>query len=241
MKQGHPGARPILRQNPTTLIRHVSPGPRLFFRPVSPRMTVPLPSHTATPSLPSNVIIVDSTEPSFKPEPLQFDPSLILREEPSQVIEWLTGKTGVVLPKLEVALPYLPPFSSNLASLSALLRHKKSLTTSALQLLPLDEQGASEEDKVSAVREVIAERFGSNPAFLMLKARFLSCYTLPAFLATLNPVSVEPESRSNSPTLDNGEGEEQTDYRQSKRAKVGDGSTRMQVTSLTLCHHDYQT
>ncbi|XP_062310045.1 snRNA-activating protein complex subunit 4 [Osmerus eperlanus] len=232
MQQGHPGSRPILRQNPTTLIRHVSPGPQLFFRPVSPGMTVPLPTHTATPSLPSNVIIVDATEPSFKPEPLRFDPSLILTEEPAQVIEWLTGKTGVVLPKLEVALPYLPPFSSNLASLSALLRHKKSLTTSALQLLPPEEQGASEEEKVAAVREVIAERFGTNPAYLMLKARFLSCYTLPAFLATLNPVNVEADSRSNSPTLDNGEGEEQTDYRLSKRAKVRDGSTRMQSSLL---------
>lgn len=40
-----------------------------------------------------------------------------------------------MVPGAGVALPYLPPFVSNLSMLSALLQAKKSLTKSALQLL----------------------------------------------------------------------------------------------------------
>ncbi|XP_014194812.1 snRNA-activating protein complex subunit 4 isoform X2 [Haplochromis burtoni] len=45
-----------------------------------------------------------------------------------------------------------------------------------------------EEDLVAAVRQLVAERFSNNPAYQLLKARFLSCFTLPALLATMPPV-----------------------------------------------------
>lgn len=153
------------------------------------------------------------------PEPLRFDPTLILLEEPSKVSEWLTGKTGVVLPNLEVALPYLPPFFSSLASLSALLKHKKALTTSTLHLLPQGEQDASEKDRVATIRQLVAERFESNPGYLLLKARFLSCYTLPAFLATINPISEKNKSRSNSPTNDEEEEVEEEEHEEQAAAR----------------------
>lgn len=45
-----------------------------------------------------------------------------------------------------------------------------------------------EEELVAAVRQLVAERFSNNPAYQLLKARFLSCFTLPALLATMPPV-----------------------------------------------------
>lgn len=41
---------------------------------------------------------------------------------------------------------------------------------------------------MAAVRQLVAERFSNNPAYQLLKARFLSCFTLPALLATMPPV-----------------------------------------------------
>lgn len=61
-------------------------------------------------------------------------------ESQEVVKDWLSGKGGVSAPEVGVAVPYLPPFVSNLRMLSALLCAKKSLTESALQLLGEDQQ-----------------------------------------------------------------------------------------------------
>ncbi|KAM6930968.1 snRNA-activating protein complex subunit 4 [Xenentodon cancila] len=45
-----------------------------------------------------------------------------------------------------------------------------------------------EEEQVKVVRQLVAERFSTNPAYQLLKTRFLSCFTVPALLATINPV-----------------------------------------------------
>lgn len=42
---------------------------------------------------------------------------------------------------------------------------------------------------MAAVRQLVAERFSSNPAYHLLKARFLSCFTVPALLASIQPVT----------------------------------------------------
>uniref|UniRef100_A0A8C9TEJ9 Small nuclear RNA activating complex, polypeptide 4 n=1 Tax=Scleropages formosus TaxID=113540 RepID=A0A8C9TEJ9_SCLFO len=126
-------------------------------------------------------------EPGSKSKHIGFDPNLMFLEEESQVREWMKGTGGVVLPQLDSTLPYLPPFVSNLATLADLLQRKSSLEMSALQLLDQGEQVAEEQDRVDAVRALVAERFGGNPAYLLLKARFLACFTLPAFLATVHP------------------------------------------------------
>lgn len=73
--------------------------------------------------------------PSFRKEALQFDPSLMFLESQEEVCDWLSGRGGVVVPGVAVALPYLPPFVSTLSTLSALLAAKKSLTNASLQLL----------------------------------------------------------------------------------------------------------
>lgn len=46
-----------------------------------------------------------------------------------------------------------------------------------------------EADLVASVRQLVAERFSSNPAYQLLKARFLSCFTIPALMATIQPIT----------------------------------------------------
>ncbi|XP_026177845.1 snRNA-activating protein complex subunit 4 [Mastacembelus armatus] len=50
-----------------------------------------------------------------------------------------------------------------------------------------------EAELVTAVRQLVAERFSSNPAYQLLKARFLSCFTVPALLATIQPNTTNEE------------------------------------------------
>ena len=45
-----------------------------------------------------------------------------------------------------------------------------------------------EAELIVSVRQVVAERFSGNPAYQLLKARFLSCFTVPAVLATVQPI-----------------------------------------------------
>lgn len=40
---------------------------------------------------------------------------------------------------------------------------------------------------MASVRQLVAERFSGNPAYQLLKARFLSCFTVPALMATIQP------------------------------------------------------
>uniref|UniRef100_A0A8C7D3C6 Small nuclear RNA activating complex, polypeptide 4 n=1 Tax=Oncorhynchus kisutch TaxID=8019 RepID=A0A8C7D3C6_ONCKI len=127
--------------------------------------------------------------PPRNPEVIQFDPNLIFMEDPAKVSKWLNGKNGIALPELDVTLPYLPPFVSSLDTLSSLLKCKTTLAISAMMVLhPEEKENQEEEQQVAAVRSLVAERFIHNPGYLLLKARFLSCFTMPALLATINPV-----------------------------------------------------
>ncbi|MGH0152432.1 UNVERIFIED_CONTAM: hypothetical protein FKN15_022822 [Acipenser sinensis] len=125
-----------------------------------------------------------------KANKISVDLNLVFQEDEALVKEWLRGKGGVRLPKLNVALPYLPPSVFNLTALLQLLGQKKSLEEKASILV----SGAGHEDgrsetQVDAIRSLVAEKLNNNPAYLLLKARFLACFTLPAFLATVPPVS----------------------------------------------------
>ncbi|XP_054629714.1 snRNA-activating protein complex subunit 4 isoform X2 [Dunckerocampus dactyliophorus] len=157
-----------------------------------------------------------SVNPPTQTDDLNFDPSLIFLESSVEVRDWLSGRGGVAVPELGVALPYLPPFVSNLSTLSVLLHSKGSLTRTTSRLLShhsrpsqatstpqatpphlpdstSKEAGASvdaeEAELLLAVRHLVKERFAENPAYQMLKARFLSCFTLPALLASVRPVA----------------------------------------------------
>ncbi|KFQ93024.1 snRNA-activating protein complex subunit 4, partial [Nipponia nippon] len=120
-----------------------------------------------------------------------LDFSLISLEEEGLVREWLNGKQGVQVPSLHTRLPYLPPFLCNLKTLSKLLLQKAALEEQAACLLPSD-AGQDEGTRVDlhAIRELVQQKLGDNPAYLLLKARFLAAFTLPAVLATLSPPKV---------------------------------------------------
>ncbi|NXX46728.1 SNPC4 protein, partial [Tricholaema leucomelas] len=120
-----------------------------------------------------------------------LDFSLISLEAEGLVKEWLSGKQGVQIPSLQTRLPYLPPFLCNLKTLSKLLLQKAALEEQAACLLPSGaSQGEGTGVDLQAIGELVQQKLGDNPAYLLLKARFLAAFTLPAVLATLPPPKV---------------------------------------------------
>lgn len=114
--------------------------------------------------------------------------SLISLEDEGLVKEWLTGKQGVQVPPLQTRLPYLPPFLCSIKTLSKLLVQKAALEEQAASLLPPEATGdGGTGDVFHAIGELVQQKLGDNPAYLLLKARFLAAFTLPAVLATLPP------------------------------------------------------
>ncbi|NXB71174.1 SNPC4 protein, partial [Donacobius atricapilla] len=120
-----------------------------------------------------------------------LDFSLISLEDPELVKEWLSGKQGVQVPSLQTRLPYLPPFLCSIKTLSKLLVQKAALEEQAASLLPSEASGdGGTGDVFRAIGELVQQKLGDNPAYLLLKARFLAAFTLPAVLATLPPPRV---------------------------------------------------
>ncbi|NXO42896.1 SNPC4 protein, partial [Locustella ochotensis] len=120
-----------------------------------------------------------------------LDFSLISPEDEGVVREWLSGKQGVQVPSLQTRLPYLPPFLCTIKTLSKLLVQKAALEEQAASLLPSEASGdGGTGDVFRAVGELVQQQLGDNPAYLLLKARFLAAFTLPAVLATLPPPRV---------------------------------------------------
>ncbi|NWU15522.1 SNPC4 protein, partial [Cephalopterus ornatus] len=120
-----------------------------------------------------------------------LDLSLISLEDEWLVREWLSGKQGVQVPSLQTRLPYFPPFLCNIKTLSKLLLQKAALEEQASSLLPSDStEDRGTQDVFHAIGELVQQKLGDNPAYLLLKARFLAAFTLPAVLATLPPPKV---------------------------------------------------
>ncbi|NWR22741.1 SNPC4 protein, partial [Emberiza fucata] len=120
-----------------------------------------------------------------------LDFSLISLEDQGLVKEWLSGKQGVQVPPLQTRLPYLPPFLCSIKTLSRLLLQKTALEVQAASLLASEASGdGGTGDLFHAIGELVQQKLGDNPAYLLLKARFLAAFTLPAVLATLSPPRV---------------------------------------------------
>ncbi|NWT25415.1 SNPC4 protein, partial [Cardinalis cardinalis] len=120
-----------------------------------------------------------------------LDFSLISLEDQGLVKEWLSGKQGVQVPPLQTRLPYLPPFLCSIKTLSGLLLQKAALEVQAASLLASEASGhGGTGDLFHAIGELVQQKLGDNPAYLLLKARFLAAFTLPAVLATLSPPRV---------------------------------------------------
>uniref|UniRef100_A0A3B5LZF7 Small nuclear RNA activating complex, polypeptide 4 n=1 Tax=Xiphophorus couchianus TaxID=32473 RepID=A0A3B5LZF7_9TELE len=166
---------------------------------------------------------VGPTGPPLPTAGLHFDPTLMCLEPPEEVHDWLRGRGGVVVPGARCALPYLPPSVSSLSALSGLLRAKASVTASALQLMA----DGRRQEELQAVRQLVAQRFSTNPAHQLLKARFLSLFTLPALLATVQPISrKKPTCPTNQEEEEEEEEEElkQIQERQRRRRRVLTGA-----------------
>lgn len=120
--------------------------------------------------------------PRLGPEKGTLDLGLLSQESEVAVREWLRGQRGVCTPPLRSRLPYQPPSLCSLRALSGLLLHKKTLERRAASLAgPGGSAGALEASRGQLQR---------SPAYLLLKARFLAAFTLPALLATLPPRGV---------------------------------------------------
>uniref|UniRef100_A0A671R4D5 snRNA-activating protein complex subunit 4-like n=1 Tax=Sinocyclocheilus anshuiensis TaxID=1608454 RepID=A0A671R4D5_9TELE len=174
--------------------------------------------------------IITSSEPLIPlpdiPSDVSFNPHLIFPEQSSEVDDWMNGKGGIPLPHLEMSLPYLPPSAASIETLTSLLKVKQSLLAAAVNILPDEYQNyREEEDQVAAIRKMIAERFASNPAYLLLKARFLSCFTLPALLATINP-----SEKCQLPTDNNGDDAEVL-YLQKRKKRIQAQATRAELNT----------
>ncbi|XP_051547384.1 snRNA-activating protein complex subunit 4-like isoform X1 [Myxocyprinus asiaticus] len=156
-----------------------------LLQPLSSSSTVVVPSKVPQITKPSQQLIPNPVLPS---KSLSFDPNLVFPDHSTEVDDWMNGKGGIPLPHLEVTLPYLPPSVASIKTLTSLLKVKQSLIANAAKILPQEYQTEKEEEaQVSAIRKLVAERFATNPAYQLCKARFLSCFTLPALLATINP------------------------------------------------------
>uniref|UniRef100_A0A3B4APT3 Small nuclear RNA activating complex, polypeptide 4 n=1 Tax=Periophthalmus magnuspinnatus TaxID=409849 RepID=A0A3B4APT3_9GOBI len=97
------------------------------------------------------------------------------------------------------------------AGVTVLLTHNGFLVTeyTVLSLEPLSNQEPAqteEEELTEAVRQIVREHLGSHPAHQLLKARFLSIFTLPALLASLQPITEQHDSEE--PITDQQENEE---------------------------------
>ncbi|XP_010115977.1 PREDICTED: snRNA-activating protein complex subunit 4, partial [Chlamydotis macqueenii] len=160
-----------------------------------------------------------------------LDFSLISFEDEGLVKEWLNGKQGVQVPSLQTRLPYLPPFLCNLKALSKLLLQKAALEEQAACLLPSDaRQDEGSGVDLRAIGELVQQKLGDNPAYLLLKARFLAAFTLPAVLATLPPPKVTTTlSASRRQYEDSDEEEWQSEKEVSEEESCGDELTSVRL------------
>ncbi|NXV72682.1 SNPC4 protein, partial [Atlantisia rogersi] len=160
-----------------------------------------------------------------------LDLSLISLEDERLVKEWLSGKQGVQVPSLQTRLPYLPPFLCNLKTLSRLLLQKAALEEQAACLLPsAGSQGEGTGVGLDAVRELVQQKLGNNPAYLLLKARFLAAFTLPAVLATLPPPKMTTTLSASRKQYEESDEEEW----QSEKEVAEEGESGNELTGVQL-------
>lgn len=165
--------------------------------------TKQLPSPAMTPACQGQLPVSADTEPKG-PQDQETPPtsghekktlnlSLLSQESEAATLTWLKGCHGACVPPLGSRMPYQPPSLCSLRALSSLLLHKKDLEQKASSLVASQAAGSQAEPKPGALQtslELVQRQFRDNPAYLLLKTRFLAVFSLPALLATLPPSSV---------------------------------------------------
>ncbi|XP_036039757.1 snRNA-activating protein complex subunit 4 isoform X2 [Onychomys torridus] len=162
-----------------------------------------LPSPTTTPACLAQLPASADTEPkgpqgqelppTSGPEKKALDLSLLSQESEAATLAWLKGCQGACVPPLGSRMSYQPPSLCSLRALSGLLFHKKDLEQKASSLVASQAAGSQSEPKTGALQTslgLVQEQFRDNPAYLLLKTRFLAVFSLPALLATLPPNNV---------------------------------------------------
>ncbi|XP_077393400.1 snRNA-activating protein complex subunit 4 isoform X2 [Festucalex cinctus] len=201
-RQSRPNTKP--KEGGSTQVTPPQVQAPLRFAPPSERVQLP-----QAPPYVLNAVIgplpsASSPAPTSSQKPdLNVDPSLVFPGSPAEVGDWLSGQGGVAVPQAGVSLPYLPPCSSSLSALATILANKTQLTGAAAQLLAMPHflPDAPSDKTECMLRALVKERLGSNPAYVLLKARFLSIFALPALLATMRPVATA--TSSHTPPRDN--------------------------------------
>nr|XP_019964463.1 PREDICTED: snRNA-activating protein complex subunit 4 isoform X2 [Paralichthys olivaceus] len=89
-----------------------------------------------------------------------------------------------------------------------------------------------EEVLVAAVRELVTECFSSNPAYQLLKARFLSLFTVPALLATIQPITEKTVAR---PVTQEEEEEEEEEEAVVELKKIKERGRQRAQGSVLMC------
>ncbi|MEJ1271812.1 small nuclear RNA activating complex polypeptide 4 [Cricetulus griseus] len=162
-----------------------------------------LPSPATTPACLGQLPASTDTEPKGPqgqeiptisgPEKKALDLSLLSQESETATLTWLKGCQGACVPPLGSRMPYQPPSLCSLRALSSLLLHKKDLEQKASSLVTSQAAGSQSEPKAEALQTslgLVQRQLQDNPAYLLLKTRFLALFSLPALLATLPPNSV---------------------------------------------------
>ncbi|KAM9641199.1 snRNA-activating protein complex subunit 4 [Trichechus inunguis] len=222
-----PGVAPGARETAAPL-----PPPKTSSQPLllsgHPEKELPQPSHppphgcagpvsspVGTPGLPSGTGCPPALEkppsPQLGPKKGTLDTSLLSPEGTADTHAWLRGQQGVYVPPLGSRLPYQPPTLCTLRTLSSLLLHKEALERKATALVP---GGVAEGERgppagaLQAALGMVHSRLRDSPAYLLLKARFLAAFSLPALLATLPPHGVPTTLSATAGLLPESEGED---------------------------------
>ncbi|XP_013926383.1 PREDICTED: LOW QUALITY PROTEIN: snRNA-activating protein complex subunit 4-like [Thamnophis sirtalis] len=169
---------------------------------------------------------------------------LSLEAEPA-VKAWAKESREARAPSLGRGLPYLPPFLCSLKTLSGLLLNKSSLEQSAASLL--DPEGRQEEagqPDLEALRDMVRQKLQDNPAYQLLRQRFMAAFSFPAALAALPPPRVattlsggrwweSSQGEESSSSLEEEEEEEEEAERQPQEA-TRDGPPEIREASEEL-------
>ncbi|XP_061460027.1 snRNA-activating protein complex subunit 4 isoform X2 [Rhineura floridana] len=147
----------------------------------------------AGPGTQSRTVYTAPLPPLLREEKVSPDYSLISLEDVSAVREWAKGGPGGQAATPRTRLPDLPPFLSSLKTLSVLLLNKEALERSASTLVtPGGQEGepVGPDWNATLLRRLVRERLQDNPAYQLLKGRFLAAFTFPAALAARPPSRV---------------------------------------------------
>ncbi|XP_073397135.1 snRNA-activating protein complex subunit 4 isoform X2 [Dendrobates tinctorius] len=124
------------------------------------------------------------------------DLSLISLEDETSVKDWMKGKgSGETLKR---SMAYLPPSACTLKTFSRILLQKKNLEERAFKLVPPEAAGEGDTSKKQEIlNDLVEKKLENNPAYNLLKKRFLSAFTFSGLLA----VFPAPNSEGTKPLV----------------------------------------